>query len=1134
MRPNARAFVLLLGASAARLAIADLGPWGGTGFVDNPQFDCDLYDCDDACLRWVVSTGRIVCRIDWTTATRCEQGANAIVVTKFCEAPPPVPAPTARPVYQPSANPTSQPVPEPTPRPAYAPTKQPTSEPSVALPVYEPTMQPSPRPTAQPTANPTGRPTTPRPTSQPTTAQPTRNPSANPTRAPVLTETPTETPTYPPTDFPTYSPTFQPTQRPTRSPTTSPTPRPTASCDGDFIECCDSSSWSISGNPNLTCEWVKANKPIRCIRPDALANCRATCGNCRPTPKPTREPTAQPSPRPTASPTRQPTSSPTRQPTARPTAEPTTAKPTARPTPGPSPQPSPRPTRAPTRQPTARPTQQPSNAPSPEPSSQPTPLPTADPSPMPTDTPTPDPSAEPTADPSPNPTPVPTFRRDFPYVVLAGVTPKAFGRDPGAAPTFETVVADALPGTSAKHATADPMRRRRLLQADDSARIQFTLFSEAGDGRERLLEALADGTFAAAFDARKGEARSLVGASVDGKRSIEANGEEAPSKKKGSSKKSLAYDLTYVLAGAAAVLGACLVVAAWCVWSKKKDAKPKKRAFSWRPGSQETKEEEDRPRRADAARVLGQDDGGARDGSTRSISFHEEERVSLDPRIVRWLDSASIQSNLGSDAAFAGSLASQPDARGVSIDGAPRPHDGRRFAWDEVGPPRAADDPRMGWATWADADHRRYVRRLRPDGGLELADARDGFEVADANAELRDALGRAERWPTRRRVGEFRRRLNALRTHWRAGRISCEVQRGCVLETCAKELGSLSDAQWRWPFFFKFAGEPGLDAGGLGREVLRLATNDLFGLDMGLFRHATDDAMTYTLSEDATVAEDHDGGLATITFAGKLVAKALLDATHLDAQLNPCLLKHICGAPLGLRDLQDLDWPLYSSLHQLAEIDVTDLCLTFAVESQNYGVVESRELVPGGADKAVTEENKHEFIALRLREGLFEGARANLNAFLRGVYAVIPAELFLLVSSRDLALMLSGTPTIDVDEWVAHTQYRGGFQEKGADHPVVAWFWECLRAMSADRQAQLLQWTTGHARVPVQGFGHLMGRDGVLRKFTLTSIELDAAIYPRAHTCFNRIDVPLFRSKADLVEAFEFVLDLSDDTFTMD
>lgn len=167
-------------------------------------------------------------------------------------------------------------------------------------------------------------------------------------------------------------------------------------------------------------------------------------------------------------------------------------------------------------------------------------------------------------------------------------------------------------------------------------------------------------------------------------------------------------------------------------------------------------------------------------------------------------------------------------------------------------------------------------------------------------------------------------------------------------------------------------GEAGLDAGGLGRDALRLASNDLLSIDFGLFRHATDDAATYTVSDDATVRSDHDGGLATLAFAGKLVAKALLDGTHLDAQLNPVLLKHVCGAAVTLEDLQDLDWPLYSSLAQLVEIDVTDLCLTFSVESHNYGVVETRELVPGGSDKAVTDDNKHEFIALRLREGLFE------------------------------------------------------------------------------------------------------------------------------------------------------------------
>ena len=75
---------------------------------------------------------------------------------------------------------------------------------------------------------------------------------------------------------------------------------------------------------------------------------------------------------------------------------------------------------------------------------------------------------------------------------------------------------------------------------------------------------------------------------------------------------------------------------------------------------------------------------------------------------------------------------------------------------------------------------------------------------------------------------------------------------------------------------------------------------------------------------------------------------------------------------------------------------------------------------------------------------------------------------------------------------------------------------------------------TGFTAPLVLGFSHLMGRDGVLRKFTLTSLELTQAVYPRAHTCFNRIDVPLYRTKEELVSGFEFVLELGDATFTMD
>ena len=51
-----------------------------------------------------------------------------------------------------------------------------------------------------------------------------------------------------------------------------------------------------------------------------------------------------------------------------------------------------------------------------------------------------------------------------------------------------------------------------------------------------------------------------------------------------------------------------------------------------------------------------------------------------------------------------------------------------------------------------------------------------------------------------------------------------------------------------------------------------------------------------------------------------------------------------------------------------------------------------------------------------------------------------------------------------------------------------------------------------------------MGRDGARRPFTLTSVPLGTAIFPRAHTCFNRIDLPLFETKEALERAFDVAL----------
>ena len=54
---------------------------------------------------------------------------------------------------------------------------------------------------------------------------------------------------------------------------------------------------------------------------------------------------------------------------------------------------------------------------------------------------------------------------------------------------------------------------------------------------------------------------------------------------------------------------------------------------------------------------------------------------------------------------------------------------------------------------------------------------------------------------------------------------------------------------------------------------------------------------------------------------------------------------------------------------------------------------------------------------------------------------------------QELELLMCGMPNIDVDDWCAHTQYKG---EYSADSEVVAWFWEAVRGEHCDSSVRSL------------------------------------------------------------------------------
>merc|ERR1712037_695418 len=84
------------------------------------------------------------------------------------------------------------------------------------------------------------------------------------------------------------------------------------------------------------------------------------------------------------------------------------------------------------------------------------------------------------------------------------------------------------------------------------------------------------------------------------------------------------------------------------------------------------------------------------------------------------------------------------------------------------------------------------------------------------------------------------------------------------------------------------------------------------------------------------------------------------------------------------------------------------------------------------------------------------------------------------------------------------------------------WFWQFVRSMDHEKRSRLLQFVCGTCRVPVGGFAELMGSNGAQR-FCIEKVGKETWL-PRSHTCFNRLDLPPYKSYDQLVEKLTFAI----------
>ncbi|VDP22265.1 unnamed protein product [Soboliphyme baturini] len=136
-----------------------------------------------------------------------------------------------------------------------------------------------------------------------------------------------------------------------------------------------------------------------------------------------------------------------------------------------------------------------------------------------------------------------------------------------------------------------------------------------------------------------------------------------------------------------------------------------------------------------------------------------------------------------------------------------------------------------------------------------------------------------------------------------------------------------------------------------------------------------------------------------------------------------------------------------------------------------------------------------------------------MQALMSGINEFVPQNLLAIFDPHELELLMCGLQTIDVKDWKDNTMYKGGYTP---NHPVIQNFWKCLLSFDNEFRSRLLQFITGTSRVPMNGFAELYGSNGP-QKFTIEKWSTPNML-PRAHTCFNRLDLPPYKTYRELKE----------------
>ena len=332
-------------------------------------------------------------------------------------------------------------------------------------------------------------------------------------------------------------------------------------------------------------------------------------------------------------------------------------------------------------------------------------------------------------------------------------------------------------------------------------------------------------------------------------------------------------------------------------------------------------------------------------------------------------------------------------------------------------------------------------------------------------------------------------------------RVDIAVSRSTVLEDSFRVLSKCKSHMLIGKLHITFLMEDAIDYGGVSREWFFELSRAMLNPHYALFEPCGSEQYMLKVNPASGINPDH---LTHFRCVGRVLGLAVKHGHYIEGGFIMPIFKLLLGKPVSVDDMQQVDPTFYNSLVWMLENDIGGIIdNTFVDEQLSFGEVAVVELKPGGTNIPVTDDNKHEYVNLIVQHRLFDGVVEQCRAIKAGFDDVVPPRFMDMFDEKELELLICGLGDINVSDWAANTEYRHCLPTD----PVVQWFWKAVENMDNEMRARLLQFSTGTSRVPVTGFADLKGSLG-FKKFTVEVVASNSPeTIPKAHTCFNRIEL---------------------------